>query len=157
LGRDAGAVAGPAALRIVAAFLRHRDPVEDLSFDVELAVRLLGEVVVEAAVNVLAGRALLGVFALAEERRLPLLQRDFRVVLGVLELGAHDREAIEGLGPGRGRRGAAEAANPAAASALPEPAAPRAAAAAVGGQLDLDLGVHVAAAQRDLHHIAGPA
>src|SRR5205814_1701604 len=114
VGRHPAAVAGAAALRIIVALLAHCYPVEHLPFDVELAVRLFEEVVVQTP-----SRAFLR--ALAEERLVPLFDRGLGVVLGVLELDADDGEAVDRLGPG-GRRG--RAGEPAAAA---EPPAARAA------------------------------
>ena len=68
----------------------------------EGAARLLEVVVVEAAVDLLAGRALVVVFAGAEKGRLPILQVHLVVVLDVGVLDRHDGQVVDGLGPRAG-------------------------------------------------------
>src|SRR5205085_9847241 len=114
------------------------DPVEALALDLQGAVRLLREVVGEAAVDRLAGRPrLVAVGAAAEDRLVPILGRRRGVVLDVGVLDADDGEAEDFFLPDGRRRRAVAAAGEAgaatrAAAALAGPALGPGAAAAAG-------------------------
>src|SRR5206468_145385 len=69
-------------------------PVEHLAFYPELAARLLQVVVVHAAVDLLPGDAGGVVRSGAEQRRVPVVRLDLRVVLDVGILDADDGQLV---------------------------------------------------------------